>query len=555
MWNWMKRRPRVSFGLASVAWVYLLYSGVLSAPFVYDDIDQIANNPALQSWHDVYSRFILSPVCLTSQFLGSSDSTYRPLFWMSLAVDRHLWGTDASGFHFTNLFLHWLNGFLLFQLLRKLELSPFVAGLVALVWLGLPVNSEAIAWISARAYPLSTAFMLLALLASLAYVRSRRWPSLIAFTAFAIMANFSHEQGILLVAFIALIYLAETEREPKDWIVLGVISLLTDVIYSICKFSVGAHAGNGDRTLCSVGLKFWKYIQLISFPVHMSPERSSVVPTNALSPIAFIAWAALVGLIGTTLLLRKHAPSVAAGLTVLLLGLLPYCGFVYIYQGMAERFAYLPAIGFVLAIVTAGMLARPLEKRVLLGCLAIWAAWGAWRLTTRVQDWREPIALYRNSLKATPRSAYLEKNLGDVYADQGEFQQALAEYTKSLSSTRDDPNTILNYAAALQATGNGAHAETQYKRVMTLLPHDSRAYVDLESLYIEEGRLDEAIAMYKQAIAVNSNDATAYFDLGVMFQQRGQDQDALAFYRKVLQLKPGDPLTLLYLSKLHGVEQ
>jgi tetratricopeptide (TPR) repeat protein len=280
-----------------------------------------------------------------------------------------------------------------------------------------------------------------------------------------------------------------------------------------------------------------------------------VVPTNALSPIAFIAWAALVGLIGTTLLLRKHAPSVAAGLTVLLLGLLPYCGFVYIYQGMAERFAYLPAIGFVLAIVTAGMLARPLEKRVLLGCLAIWAAWGAWRLTTRVQDWREPIALYRNSLKATPRSAYLEKNLGDVYADQGEFQQALAEYRKSLSTTRDDPNAILNYAAALQATGNGAQAETQYKRVMTLLPHDSRAYVDLESLYIEEGRLDEAIAMYKQAIAVNSNDATAYFDLGVMFQQRGQDQDALAFYRKVLQLKPGDPLTLLYLSKLHGVEQ
>ena len=79
--------------------------GALSASFVYDDIDQIANNPALQSWHDVYSRFILSPVSLTSQFLGSSDSTYRPLFWMSLAVTV-IFGADASGFHFTNLFLH-----------------------------------------------------------------------------------------------------------------------------------------------------------------------------------------------------------------------------------------------------------------------------------------------------------------------------------------------------------------------------------------------------------------------------------------------------------------
>ncbi len=479
------------------------------------------------------------------------------MFWISLAIDRHLWGADASGFHFTGLFLHWLNGLLLFQLLRRLKLSPFVSALTALVWLGLPINSEAVAWISARAYLLSTAFLLLALLAALAYVSSKSWLSLSAFIAFALMADFSHEQGVLLVALLALVYLIEKKKDPKRWIVLGTVSLLADVLYSLCKFAVGTHAGYGDRTLWSVGLKFWEYIQLILFPIHMSPERSSAVPANALSPIAFIAWAALIGLVATTFLLRKHAPSVAAGLAVLLLGLLPYCGFVYIYQGMAERFTYLPAIGFVLAIVTAGMLAKPLQRRVLLGCLAAWAAWGVWRLTARVQDWQEPIALYRNSLKATPRSAYLEKDLGDVYAEQGKFQQAVTEYAKSLSITRDDPKTTLNYAAALQATGNAAQAEIQYKRVMTLLPRDSRAYVDLESLYIQEGRFDEAIAMYEQAIAVNPNDANAYFNLGVMFQQRGQNREALAFYKKVLQLKPGDPQTLLYLSKLQnaGLEQ
>jgi protein O-mannosyl-transferase len=553
MRDWVTKHPLLSFCIVATAWVCILYWRVFHAPFVYDDLDQITNNPALQSWHAVYSHFISAPVSFTTSFIGGGGSTYRPLFWISLAIDQHLWGADAGGFHFTNLFLHWLNGLLLFQLLRRLKLSPFVSGLTALVWLGLPINSEVVAWISARAYLLSTAFILLALLAALAYVRSNNWLPLAAFSAFALMADFSHEQGVLLVALLALVYLIEKGNDPKRWIVAGAISLLADALYSVCKFAVGADAGHGNRTLWSAGLKFWKYIQLILFPVHMSPERSSAVPINALSSIALIAWVALIGLVIAAFLLRKRAPPVAAGLAVLLLGLLPYCGFVYIYQGIAERFTYLPAIGFVVAIITAGTLATSWKRHVLVGCLVAWMAWGSWRLTVRVHDWQEPIALFSHSLEATPRSAYLEKDLGDVYGDQGDFQQAVTAYKKSLSITPDDPKTILNYAAALQQTGNRSQAEVQYRQVIELRPRESAAYTDLESLYIEENRPDDAIAMYKQAIAINPNDANAYFDMGVMFQQRGQDRDALAFYKKVLQLRPNDPQTLLYLNKLQVV--
>ena len=520
MRNWITKHSLLSFCLISAAWVCVLYSGVLNAPFVYDDLDQIVNNPSLQSWHAVYSRFILAPVSFTSGFLGNGGSTYRPLFWISFAFDRHLWGADAISFHFISLSLHWLNGLLLFQLFRKLKLSSFVSGFAALLWLGLPINSEAVVWISARAYLLSTAFMLLALLAALAYVRSKNWLSLSAFIALALMADFSHEQGVLLVAFLTLAYLIETEKEPKRWIMLGAVSLLADALYSVSKFAVGAHSGHGSRTLWSIGLEFWQYVQLISFPVHMSMERSSTVPTNTPSLATLIGWAALIGLAVIGVLIRKRVPAVAAGLAVLLLGLLPYCGFVYIYQGIAERFAYLAAIGFVLAIVAGSMLVKPPQRRVLLGCLGIWVVWGAWRLITRVQDWQQPLALYRNSLEASPRSASLQENLGvvlrdcgdqdgalaafqkavqlkpdyavaitaiaDIYAGQGRPQLALGEYTRSLSFASNDAKTILNYAAALQQTGDKSQAEMQYRRVMKLLPHDSVAYADMESLYIEE---------------------------------------------------------------------
>ena len=555
MRSWIARHPLFCFCLASVAWLAVLYSGVLSAPFVYDDIDQIANNPALQSWQAVYSHFILAPVSFTSGFLGSGGAMYRPLFWISLALDQHLWGAEAGGFHFTSLLLHWLNGLLLFQLLRRLKLPLFVSGFVTLVWLGLPINTEVVAWISGRPYLLSTAFLLLALHVALSYVRSKHWLPLSAFIACALLADFSHEEGLLLVALLGLAYLTDAEKDSKPWILLATLSVLADVLFILSKFAVGAHGGDGSHTLWSVGLKFWRYVQLLSLPIHMSMERSSVVPSNTPSLAALIAWAAMIGLVLTAILIRKRAPVVAAGLATLLIGLLPYCGFVYIYQGMAERYDYLASIGFVLTVVGGVMLVTESQRRILLGCLGIWIAWGVWRTIVRVQDWEHPLALYLHSLEATPRSAYLQKNLGDVYAAQGNPRQAVAAYSKSLALSPNDPKTILNDAAARQQTGNKSQAEAEYRRVIELRPHDSAAYVDLESLDIEEGRFDDAIAMYKQAIAVNPNDANAYFDLGVMFQQLGQVPEAMAFYKKVLQLKPGDQQTLLYLSKLQGPRQ
>jgi len=550
--GWIARRPLLSFCLVSAAWVGVLYSGVLSAPFVYDDLDQIVNNPALNSWHMVYTRFLLAPVTFTSGFLGSGGTTYRPIFWVSLALDQHLWGAEAGGFHATSLLLHWINGVLLFGLLRRLRLSATVAGLTALVWLGLPIHSEAVAWVSARAYLLSTAFLLAGLHAALSFVRTKSWVWLGLFGGAALLADYSHEQGVLLVALLGLAYLVEVKGEQKPWIVLGSMALVADAVYGISKVAVGAHGGDGPRTVWAFGLEFWQYVQLIVAPVHMSLERSSAVPANAPSMMALAAWAALIGLGVAGFLVRRRAPVVAAGVAVLLIGLLPYCGLVYVYQGMAERFLYLAAIGLVLAVVSGVMLAGPVPRRVLLGCVAVWVAWGAWRLVVRVEDWQQPLALYRNSLETTPNSATLRKNLADVYVDQGNFQEAVAEYQRSLSFTPDDPKTVLNYAAALQQTGDKRTAEEQYRRVTKLTPRASAAYVDLESLYIEEGRLDDAIAMYQQAVAVDPNDVNAYFDLGVMFQQRGQDREALAFYKKVLQLKPGDQETLLYVSKLHA---
>lgn len=588
MKSWIQRNPLLCFGLAAAIWLYALYAGVLSAPFVYDDLDQVANNPALQSWLAVYHRFFLAPVDFTTNFLGAGGSTYRPIFWLSLSLDRHLWGTDPSGFHFTSLALHWLNSLLLFQLLRRLNLSLKIAGGTALVWAGLPILTESVAWISARAYPLSTMFLLAASLAGVKYLRTGSRLALSWFVLAAVLAIFSHEQGMLLVLFLALGFaLTPQMGERSRWAMLAAFSLIADGAYLACKAAVGAHAGSGKQSLWAVGVELCRYVQLIVAPVRMSMERSTDVSGNVLSIWALLGWFVVIALVVAAYALRKRDAVLAGGLGIFLLGTLPYCGFVYIYQGIAERFVYVASMGLVLVLVSAAVLLPLVPRRIVYGGMGLWIVWGAWRISNRVDDWQQPMALYRHSLEASPRSAVLEENLGvvlrdggdldgalsafqravalkpdyagamtaiaDIYATKGQGAKALDTYQKSLAVAPKDPKTLLNNAAALQQAGQTSQAEALYQQVISLAPNDSSAYVDLETLYIQEGRHEDAIAMYKRAIAVNPNAVNAYLNLGVMFQQLGQDREALVFYKKVLQLKPGDQQTLLYLSQLRNL--
>jgi hypothetical protein len=187
--HWPETLPGWVWIVAIAAGALLLYARTLHAPFVYDDLSQVIRNPNLAAWHDVFVRFLTKPVTFSAEFRASAStgSFYRPLYWLSLALDRHLWGLHPAGFHLTSILLHALNGILLFHLLRRLRLSTLTAAATSLLWISLPINSEAVAWISARAYPLCLFFLLLSLIAGLRYLENQRFLPLLAvfFTALA----------------------------------------------------------------------------------------------------------------------------------------------------------------------------------------------------------------------------------------------------------------------------------------------------------------------------------------------------------------------------------
>ena len=209
----------------------------------------------------------------------------------------------------------------------------------------------------------------------------------------------------------------------------------------------------------------------------MSVERSTSTPANVFSvKLLWVAWVGLIALIGLVVLLRKRVPVVAAGLAWGVIALLPFSGVVFIYQGMAERFCYLAAAGFALAIASRLRWSIPLGEGVRLRVL--WSGWsgagggfrrGCWIGAIR---WR----LYQSSLAATPKSPTLFLITLGLLIGRRRCYLAVA-------------------------------VEETIAKLLRLWPEYQRAWASLGDIESQLGRPTEAVTAYKQAIALNAKDA------------------------------------------------
>lgn len=553
LFQWRRFRANPIFLLISALWIVLLYGRGICGPFIYDDITHIQENPAISSWGRAIHYFRAGDV-FTHDLLRGGGASYRPLLWLSLAFDRHLWNLNPCRFHLTNLLLHWMGGFFCFVLLRRMQAPTMLAAITCLLWLSLPINSEAVAWISGRTYPLMCIFLVLSLLIAESYLARGSSLTLFIYLAVLLGALFSNEEGIL-APLLAMLLAYFRDRTPqRRWLALALTGAIADGIYfSLRRLAVAPMPG-GSASFSIIGISFFKYVAWMLFPLHMSVERSTDTPANGFSVTAAVTLFALLCLFGLIYWLRKRVPLAAFGLAWMAIALFPYCGIVPIYQGMAERYVYLASFGLVLAIVAMAWRSKTTERSALLCLVMLWGLWGAWHLRSRVLKWNDPTALYQSSLEATPRSIKLLSNLGGAFEASGDYSKAMESYRKALALNSEYIPAIIGVGNIAQRTGDMAQAEREYKRAIMVEPSEEASYCYLGALFFREEKIDQAIQNLSKAAALNPSDPTPFADLGVVYQKTGDSKLALQMYTKVLALKPDDPEALINLRALQSAQ-
>jgi protein O-mannosyl-transferase len=533
------RKSVIVFAAVAAACVFLLYSPLFHSQFVYDDLTLVVQNPKLAHLGTALDYFGTATP-FGGDFRHTSAAYYRPLTWLSFWLDLRLYGPAAGGLHFTSLLFHWLNGVLAFVLLLRLGCKMKLAGGAVLLWLALPVNSEAVAWISARSYSLMFCFLLIALHAALSYLDYPSWGSLALFYGAAAGAVFAHETGVLVLPLAAMVLWPQRPAR-RAWTWLAGCAVLADVAYFICRYSAGGSAPGIRFFPVEFGAYFIRYLSWMILPVRMSMERSTDTPAPGASVAALVCGFAVFSVIAAAVAMRKKAPEIATALLWMCVALLPLCGFVFIYQGMAERYSYVASLGLCFAVVATGFRVPLRARTVAFGVVAIWGLWGAWRSYVRASDWTNERALFTSSLEATPKSWILWLNLGNAYLSSHDLAAAAQDYRAALRINPHAGKAHDNLATVMLMGGDRIGAEREYRQAIAEEPNRSDSYSDLAVVLFDQGRFAEAERLLMRAVQLDSSNATAYFDLGVLYARTGKTAQAAAMYRLALGLNPNYP--------------
>lgn len=443
------------------------YLPCASFPFLdWDDGLNVVSNPNLS----------FSAAGLRWMALGSSLGHWSPLTWLTLALDRALWGAAPGGYHATSVLIHAANAALLFLLARRL-LRPAAAApgaaddaalFAALLWALHPLRVESVAWISERRDVLSGAFVLASLLA---YARGaeegegaagRRWR--LWSLAFGAAAMASKVFAIVLPA-VLLILDARLRGRPRwkeklPWLVPAGIALGFNLVAQaeggaavpLSRFGVGARLAQA-----AYGLAF--YVLKTVLPLGLGPlyERSPL-----LEPAPF-AWSAAAALAAAVLLwrFRRRRPELAQAALAYAVFALPALGlFKSGRMTAADRYSYLPAIP--LSLLAGAALLRARGRRAP-GLAAVGLVLSLAALTLgQLPVWSSDTALWTRACAVSPLSYFARLKLSVAEAAAGRPEQAAADRAEA---ERVHAEVFTRAAEIYESRGDSAAAADARARV------------------------------------------------------------------------------------------
>lgn len=474
---------------ALIAVAMLVYWPSLRGGYLFDDSIYFTQNPEvhvtsldLGDWlHAATSQCSVNLLC-------------RPLSALTFAANYYFTGVDPFWPKLTNLFIHLLNGLLLFLLLRELfrlkntihstqQNNDVAAAVIAGAWLLLPINLTGVAYVSQRMEALASLFVFLGLWW---YLRARRrqfvgesgsamlWVSIAACTALGITAK---EDAALLPLFTACAEFAITGFRNRDgrWcrsslgahLVLLVAPMIAGLIWiaprvlhgasGVRNFTTAQRLLTEPRVLCDyIGWTLLPNLSSLTF-YHDDLTISSGLldpPTTALAILSLAA------LFGVAIRQRKARPLFCLGILWFFAGHSMTATIIPL-ELVFEHRNYVPSVGLLVAVVSLVALEPGLRlataKRLLAaGFITLFA----FITFLRAEEWSNPVRLAYSEVLKRPDSQRAQYGLARTLimaAGKNEKSPLIDKATGILKRNAYQPTSGITSLQALIFINGRAH--------------------------------------------------------------------------------------------------
>lgn len=457
--------------------ILAVYATTLKHDFVWDDSAIIVNNPLMEKLDNVPQFF------LSEDAIEESTGYYRPVTYVSFALERAAWGLNPIGYHTTNLVLHVLVVLLFHAVIVAAFRKERLAFVASLIFALHPVAGETVNFLAGgRNTLLSACFGLLSLLF---YIRKKPLPALISFT----VAIFSKEFA-LLFPVVFVLYDLRLQREKLR--ISRYVPFLIPVAGYLTLRSYAVQKANFLDSIKLSDVMTAPYLVVRYVLNMMVPFQLKVLYSVNTSMISGIICLGLLGIVSVAIFyFRKHDEFFFSSCWVLLF-LLPVINIIPLHTTLlADRYSYFSLMGF--ALFLAAVICR-LDGRVMTACVMMLCAVYVAIDFRHNSFWKNDIEFFTRMTEDAPKRFIGFKDLGFAYYGKGETARALQSLEAADSKADIPVKYLIGDAYIFWKESRLEMAEKSLLRVVDMNPSNPEPYLLLMMICEQKG--DGATAQY-----------------------------------------------------------
>jgi len=468
----------------------LVYFPSLNGEPVLDDLHTLIQNPSIKSL-DLKKIWIDS----NSFSIKQGNHPYRPIVVLSYTLDYKFGKGDWRFFHWTNLCLHCLVGFMIYLLLIQLAGKTAPAFLAGGLFLIHPLSGFSACYLSARSGILASLFLLLSLDFWLKFMRNNKNkffnPNLFLSLFFFLIALLSKLDALCLIFIIGAGFIFSEKRLkliiliilPYLFLGLGFLIIYWWLSGSLVGASQSSMTPFYSQTQSIIaGVAFpWIYLFKMFLPIKLTifpalPEAKTLL--LALSGLGYLAILALA--------IRLRKINLWMVLVWYFSALLPLV-FFRLNILLAWHRGYLATIPLFLGIGLALGLLKNHNKNLLWLLLVIGFLLASLSHHQALL-WRDALKLWQNAIKNAPFEFVPHNYLGILWMEKGEIRKAENElrWAIELGPNFADAHNSLGICLFKQAKFE--QAKKEFEKALELDPEN---YIYLRNLILVKIKLKD----------------------------------------------------------------